>query len=300
MEIVENTGVMREVYLESLNECFPGWGSDEAFTWAFDRKPFAAPVADLMTLSEQHELLAGSAVSYRRIRLADERSAVAGIMTGSWTLPAARGRGCFTRIIQESLRLAGNHGAELLLAFVTEENASARQLLRAGASTVSTRYLILPVEAGQVLKDKLNGKTAVPSEAHFLAWAHAREGSIHFSYDFKTWREQFLERPFPTRLVATPEGTFAVLEEHEEVWRIQALHAPGTEAEMMCSLGAQAALEGKRLFAFTMDLGFAASLEEFGFIAKPGLLTIHRVQGDRNESDPLSGATWTLESGDRM
>ena len=65
--------------------------------------------------------VAGSAVSYRRIRHGG-RELLAGIMTGSWTLPEARGRGAFGQAIEESRRLVASHGGEALLAFVEPDS----------------------------------------------------------------------------------------------------------------------------------------------------------------------------------
>src|SRR4051812_19943519 len=110
-------------YLRSLNACFPHWGDETVYNWCFER-PVAGLKADQMIIRLNGSVIAGSAVSYRTIRFPHGPTALAGIMTGSWTLPEARGQGCFTRMIEESVSLAASRGCAGLLAFVTEDNPS--------------------------------------------------------------------------------------------------------------------------------------------------------------------------------
>ena len=88
-------------YLEALQSCFGGWGGETEFDWYF-RRPFAGAVADRFVIADEGEWIAGSAVSWRRLAEPDGTGRKVGIMTGSWTLPAARGRGCFAAIIEHS------------------------------------------------------------------------------------------------------------------------------------------------------------------------------------------------------
>ena len=132
-----------ERYLESLNRCFPAWGGREMFDWCFTRES-AGLRPDVMTLHAGGGAVAGTANTYRRIRLPNGKTLVAGIMTGSWTLPESRGLGAFTRLIGESLDLAASRGAGLLLAFVTRTNGSTGRLRDAGAALFPTWYCRTP------------------------------------------------------------------------------------------------------------------------------------------------------------
>jgi hypothetical protein len=123
--IKRNPAGMEAVYIECLNACFDGWGGPGMYRWCFARTGGSHP-ADLMVLEEDGHLIAGSVINYRHVSLANNAAILVAVMTGSWTLPAARQNGCFKRIIQGSLALAEERGAALLLAFVTESNPSSR------------------------------------------------------------------------------------------------------------------------------------------------------------------------------
>src|SRR3989442_4864180 len=132
---------MEGEYLECLNLCYGNWGDRRQYDWYFRRKP-AYPDPDLIVLKIDGHTAAGSAVSYRRVVLPNDSEVDVGIMTGAWTLPQFRGRGCFARIIEESLRLTVMKGGALLLGFTTEEKGSFRQLAKAGSVLFSSSYFL--------------------------------------------------------------------------------------------------------------------------------------------------------------
>ncbi len=139
LDIEVNPRGLEDDYLAGLNRSFGRWGDRSMYSWDFERQ-VGARVADLMVLRDQGRIVAGSAVSYRTVRYRDEVLLV-GIMTGSWTLPEARGHGAFSLVIEESRRLVADRGGTVLTAFVTRENASRRRLVAAGCLEVPTWYV---------------------------------------------------------------------------------------------------------------------------------------------------------------
>ena len=141
-----------------------------------------------------------------------------GIMTGSWTVPEARGQGCFTKIIEESLSLASDKGAGLLIAFLTESNASFRRLAGAGSSLFPTHYLFsnqnTPIpESGHVVSPVSDIKKGI--ETIFDNLRKHQDGLAHFTYTLKEWASQFWERPGEMELLHIGDIGLAIIERKE-------------------------------------------------------------------------------------
>lgn len=301
MDIERNPPGAEGVSLQALNVCFPGWGDERAFAWAF-RRTCGGPPADLLLVREAGELIAGSAVSYRQLVTASGARALVGIMTGSWTLPAARGRGAFSRIIEESLALTADRGGALLLAFVTEQNASFRRLQAAGATLYPTRYVTSTPGAAPRPPARLleHDAAAARSERWFHTFERLRAAGAHFAYDdLAAWAGQHLERPSRPTLLEVPGAGAALVETHGDFDRVQALAADGDEArrEVIAAALGRAQAAGRRLFLFESQPARAARLQEqLPLDAAPGALTALATQ--RGAVDLAGG--WALDSGDRM
>lgn len=315
-------------YLECLNTCFPRWGDKPVSDWVFHRQLNPDPLPDRFVLRDDEALLAGSAVSYRSVLLPNGSVVRAGIMTGSWTLPAARGRGCFSRVIEESVSVTRKRDGAILLAFVTEENPSCRQLQKAGAALFPTSYLITDTiprmddveDASRELTPEGAGDTFRDS---LPSWAAQRKKRCTFSYSsFEAWSRQFVERPWETQVMRDGTGSFAVLEKHATTDRINAVWDSSEERTGMLLNGllAGAASEGRKLFAFSTDAGFSARCMKMGFAERPGFLTAMVTDCQRlaralelppptgefssrllaEPSSPWFLGGWDLQSGDRM
>jgi hypothetical protein len=309
MNVLTNPPGRDDLYLECLNSCFPGWGDQRAFEWAFGRT-VGGPRVDRMLLTEADEVLAGSAVSYRTLRLADGRSTLVGIMTGSWTLPAARGKGAFTQIVEESVRLTRAHGGALLLAFVTQTNASFRRLEAAGSTLFDTRYLSSQAGVtGAVPTLACREVAAADAPEWFPRFMAARPPGARFDYAAPAeWAGQLLRRPGGTTLFDVETLGAAVVEMHGDFDRLQALaplHAD-LRAPLVRYFLERAQSRGRRLFVFESDVARADVLVATGLDAAPGFLTA--LPADDAAYAALVGAQslkavlpgWALDSGDRM
>ncbi len=151
------------------------------FDWCF-RRVLAGYPADLIEIKDGGRLVAGSAVTYRNVSVGSG-TVRAGILTGSFTLPHARGKGHFTHVVEQSLSLVETRDCAMLLGFVTADNASAKGLRGAGATMVPTYYC--------------RRRTAGSSRITFRRAADA----ARFAYTPEEWHSQFLRRPEPAELI---------------------------------------------------------------------------------------------------
>lgn len=282
-------------YLAGLNRSFGHWGDAGAYAWAFRRR-VGALQADLMVLRGETGTVAGSAVSYRRVRHAGGEF-LAGIMTGSWTLPEARGQGAFARAIEESRRLVAGHGGTALLAFVTHDNASRRRLVAAGSAEVPTFYVAsaagTPSPAGA---PAVHADQAAPEElfrAH-REWQERGEGAYFVYPSAAEWASQFLERALPVECVRAA-GCRCLVERAAASDRVLWMDGPDP-AGAVPALLARAVAAGRQLFFFTREALLAEAGAALGMAAKPGSLTVIGA-GDGGAELPTE---WRLQGGDRV
>ena len=322
IETVLNPAGVEAEYLRCLNECFPGWGGVGSFNWAF-RRIAGGPPADLMVLRDGAETLAGSAVTYRTLRVPGRGEALVGIMTGSWTLPAARGRGCFTRVIEESVACVARHGGAFLLAFVTETNPSYRRLAAAGSALFPTRYLVSPPAGEDRSSAEPPAATEIPTppDTAFAEFEAGREPGTTFAYATPDeWAGQFLGRSGRFSTVGMPGLGWCVVEEHGEFDRLQAAvpAQPDRRTGLVRAMLARARSRGRRMFCFSSNPVAGETLAaELGLAAIPGFLTVLPAAADAVRSlfggaGPVSAAeladasspyhlgAFSLQGGDRM
>lgn len=315
---------MEAVYIECLNACFDGWGGPGMYRWCFARTVGSHP-ADLMVLEEDGHPIAGSAINYRHVSLANNAAILVAVMTGSWTLPAARQKGCFKRIIQESLALAEERGAALLLAFVTESNPSSRGLEAAGSAMFPTHYLFSrsdspapQSEASTVIVEDTQPTAEIIEDRLSVD----RAGHSRVAYTAAQWRSQFLERPYHTELLSIEREGLAVVETKGNSDHVQFISPRGAASFDVClgALHGRAATRGRQLVLFTTSARWAESCVRAGFervqgyltalVADAGILapaipgakgvTLDRSRPLSDSEDPGYLGPWDIQSGDRM
>lgn len=305
-----NPSGIQDEYLRCLNLCFGNWGDRQSYHWYFERRT-SYTETDLIVLRENDKLAAGSAVSYRRVAFADGTVALVGIMTGSWTLPQFRGRGHFTQIIKESLRLTAEAGGSALLAFVTEENGSFRQLAKAGAALVPASYLLSTPQtqearAGHGNLHRLEKSGPVISEvfARLSDDEARRYCRFHYSseHDF---RSQFIDRPGETEIFRDSSGCFGIIEKKGETDILQLFLADvEDEAALTKCLGSflfHALCEGRKLFLYSTLPTVARACTRLGISIKRGFLTIMTTDGAASEAAHYwTNCSWNVQSGDRV
>ncbi len=322
-DIILNPKGMESAYIDYLNLSFGQWGDASLYKWCFDRQ-IGDLKADIMIFKNDGRIVAGSAVTYRKVRLGTSIVNV-GIMTGSWTLPETRGQGYFTKIIETSLSLASNKKAALLLAFVTEKNASYRRLAKAGASQFPTHYLFsdsntsIP-ESDHIVSPVSDEKSNI--KVFFEKLTKRQDGFAHFTYTFKEWKSQFMERPGIIEFLNVGDIGSVIIEKKGNFDRILALSLKEESVfiDFIKTLLRRALTNGQNLFLFTTSLSWKDECMRLGFGYTPGYLTA--LVADANElikaypgasslpgdiaykfydpTGPWHIGLWDIQSGDRM
>lgn len=277
IEVIHNPKGFESSYIEYLNQCFGDWGNIDVYNWYFNRQ-VGNLKADIMILKKDGEIIAGSGVSYRKVLLANNSRITVGIMTGSWTLPSARGQGCFTKIIEESVAVASDKGATFLLAFVTENNVSFRRLLNAGASLFKTYYLFsndntpLPKSDCTIYSPPYGGEEV---KRIFGRLMKKQSGFTHFTYNFKEWKLQFLDRPTKTELLCINDTCFAIIEKKGIFDRVLILSFDKeiTFGDSIKALLKRSINNERKLFLFTTSKSWKDECVNLKFGYIPGHLT---------------------------
>lgn len=275
---INPTGVEKE-YLACLNTCFPGWGDERTFNWYFQREtPWPRP--DLIVFENEGRIVAGSAVSYRSVALANGATVLVGIMTGSWTLPDVRRQGFFSKMIEESNQLAAGKNSALLLAFVRENNPSCRRLAQAGACLFPTWYLSSNSESQTCLSDAAMRRVSQNGpivDALFERRSELTRNSSHFTYpsvaDFKS---QFLERPGGrVNIVRDQQGNLGVVESSGDADVLQLFLPAPQHPDVLtapASVVASAVSRKRRSFFFSSNPIAADLAAQLGLNCEPGYL----------------------------
>ncbi len=319
-------GIKKE-YLCGLNACFGHWGDKKSFDWVFGRK-LSFPDTDLMIVTDDNqELLAGSGITYRLLKLPNGNSITIGIMTGSWTLPAARCKGCFTRIIESSLEQTATRGGALLIAFVTQDNASTRRLTAAGSLLVPGYYIFstpetpCPQNSGRLETVSPSGDTI--AEIREIS-SSAGINRVHFVYPrTEDFLSQIVDRPDSTTILRDPCGNMAVVESVGETDRLQYLalstKKPADVCSFLTSMLAFVLGKERKMFLYTADRTTLDAAQKLGMGHKPGYITLLTADdrllqravrdgsGKKGREQPAPADTgeypftgqWHVHSGDR-
>jgi hypothetical protein len=290
-------------YLAGLNACFGHWGGAREWAWTFERDAGQGRASRLIATDEAGAWIAGSGVSWREAA----HLGPVGIMTGSWTLPEARGRGCFTAFIRASSAQVAQRQGAALLAFVTETNASRRRLEASGAHMVPSAYArttspLLSPDPTPWLPATLDAPTLWQLHALDRADAH---GFLYPTAD--AFAAQFLHRALPTTLLHDPTSqAWAIVEEAPDTDRLLFLASTTHDARALPdawrSLAAHAGARGRKFFGFAVHPTHLQAVQDAKLDLIPGFLTLNRASLDEDhDPGPLpSTLPWSLQSGDRM
>lgn len=311
-----------DTYLAHLNECFPGWGDRSRFAWVFGRDS-GAGAADLLFARFDGEIIGGTGVTYRRVLHPNGRESTIGIMTGSWVLPTARGKGCFSQMIEAMSACTSNRGGSLLVAYAFEANPSYRAMKRAGLALVETSYLRDPQEYEP--DDTLAPLETLSVGDRSAVFTEDRDTDetdrVRYLYQPEAWSAQFLQGPHPPAYLELPGESVALVEEAGGFLRVQALYVKQRSSypEVLAALFELAQRRQHRLFLFSVDAALTAAAIALGCERIPGayfLKIAHREAlaawigwddaASLTESD-LSDAShaaylsaWEIQNQDRM
>lgn len=275
-----NPEAYKEEYIKNLNACFNGWGGAKEYEWGFNRK-VGEQTSDIMLIENDEDgVIAGSAVSYRRL---SEKTASfdIGIMTGSWTLPAARKKGCFTKMIHSSKDLCKDKNVPFLTAFVTAVNPSSRRLETEGSYMLPTWHLFSPevlFEGEGLPKAEILNHDEKIYQTIYDTVQKRQSEFLNFSYKFEEFVGQYLERIKKT-IVLKIQDDFAILEDGvNEVKVLLLTYSDNESLKFNIKAVTNWCLTNRSLkaFFFSTRPEFKEVCENLDFQIAPGYFTILR------------------------
>lgn len=284
-KIVLNPAGYEAEYLEKLNECFNNWGGQREYYWGFNRQIGVHSTDFLIIKNEEEEVIAGSAVSYRKLE-GRGKSIDIGIMTGSWTLPAVRGKGCFTRMIHESKDLCKEKNVPYLTAFVTETNASCRRLQSEGSFLFPTYHLFspeFPFEEEGLPGTEVLQKDAGTNRAVYERVKESSAAFLHFSYNFEEFVGQYIERIKETTILKVNKD-FVIIEDGQDEVKILLMTYLDEQTfsnNIMAITNWCLENRSKKTFYFSTRKEILDLCADLGFQNAPGYFTIMSVE-DKN------------------
>lgn len=299
-------------YLDGLNACFGQWGGAPEWTWAFERDAGAGPATRLV-VRENDDWIAGSGISWRGVATHDGAPGQVGIMTGSWTLPAARGKGCFTRFVRASAQATAARNADCLLAFVTENNASRRRLEAAGATMIPTVYC-RTVDASARGAHAAPPLTQLPITAQVIARLHTLHQAMSTRgtrFDYATpeqLADQLLRRPTKTTVWHHEERDALLVFEHApDTERLLFAAAPQddprADATFWANTARWASQRDRKFFGFAIHPAHLAAVQASKLDRIDGFMTVNAPNAadvDPGPGNERWAGPWDLQSGDRM
>ncbi len=303
MEFQFNKSPDQQEYLASLNECFSNWGDDATFSWVF-RKPETTAAPDLFEIRDGEEsLLAGSALTYRKVKMPDGNSFAMGTMTGSWTLPISRGKGCFTEMIRYSKKLVAAHHFDFLTAFVTQQNASFRRLEAEGSFLVPTNYIISKIDVEQIEKEFEHKFDLLDVTPENIAKVYLQRQQIlnevmHYEYSLADFTTQFINRANASILILQRNNDYVILEKTITIFRI--LFSTNYSLSFISDLLNWALAQQKNLFFLTTNVDHDFKNDDrFNLI--PGYFTVLNAQHQQKfAASKIFVQRINIEYGDKM
>ena len=294
-----------DIFLDSLNVSYGGWGDRELFDWCFTRH-VGVIRSQLLICRVDGVPAYGTAIHYRNIiDPAGEIRKVAMLGSG-WTLPEFRGRGLSTEGIRKSLEIAAGQGCSGVVGFVRKENPSRGNMERNGALMMDARYYTaggdtavsgcsmeeIGKEKALLLFEKISGE--------------ALRDPIEFRYSVEEWSSQFMDRPGFMRAFDLGGGSgFAVLRDRGEQFSLQYLAlAPDLEfEEAMGSLMSISHSEHKELFVYSTLKREWDVLDGMGFSFREGYMALFHPDDRSGKGEKRRGSLegpWKVNNGDRM
>ncbi|MCH3883141.1 MULTISPECIES: GNAT family N-acetyltransferase [Tenacibaculum] len=300
--VIINPKGYEEDYLKYLNQCFNNWGDIKDYQWVFNRTIGDKKSDIIIIKDEEGEVIAGSGVTYRQIKNENGDVFYIGTMTGSWTLPKARGKGCFTQIINLSKDLCKKNNVPFLTAYVMETNPSYRRLKSEGSALINSFTLFSPEVSYTTTQVKtelvVNVNKEVLEEIFILKQKTANKS--HYNYSFEEFYNQYYIKN-KTVEVLKLNNNFAIIEEAYNVIKVNYLTSCAEDVgynDNIKSLTNWTLKErGKKLMMFTTEELTKEKLLELNFEFLPGYFTV--LNSNELKVAPVFNKL-SIEMGDKM
>ena len=279
--VILNPENYTEKYLEFLNQCFPGWGDKSNYKWVFDRQIGKHKSDILLLTNESDEVIAGSGITYRNIKTSSNKLRSIGTFTGSWTLPKARGRGCFTQIIQEFIKLCNSKGVDYLTAFVTESNASYRRFKSIGSETLQADNVFSDIKKLFNVENKEVKQFQIENKSIYKDYYDFVEKNSGYFYKEEEFINQYINRPLDTYGISLDESKY-VIEENSTTLRVLYMNKFDLNDLKVLSNWSKIKKNKKIMFFSTNKKDIKASSDNH-FIIVPSFFTINKINNELDE-----------------
>ena len=306
LRILVNPGDLdAEVGAAFLTRCFGTCWTGAMYRWYLQRS-FAGEPPDRLILTEGARVVAVCGVVYRRLRTQDGELHRVGVAIAGGTLPAARGRGYYARVLQAVVERSAARGCAALLGFVRADNTSGRGLLRLGATAVPSAYLVSrnrspPPQTGILRLRDAEAADDWPLRAAARARPPAAPAGFHYP-DASAWRSQIVDRPDAVQALRIGATCRAVVERVADTDRLQWLD--GEARERLAAIRAvvtRARRHGRRFFMYSTCPHETQAARRLGLTAHPGYMMVLPLEARFAATvRDWAGMSWRVQSGDRM
>lgn len=303
--LVNPSGIDAEIGPAFLTRCFAARWTDAMYRWYLQRS-LGGEAPDRLILMDGACAVAGCGLVYRQLRTPDGEVHRVGVVVAACTLPSARGRGCYARVLQAAVDRSVARGCAALLGFVTADNATGRGLRRLGAAAIASAYIVsrhrAPVPEAGILRLR-DAKVADDWPARAAARQHAGAAPAGFHYpDGRAWRSQFVDRPYGVQTLRIGATCRAVIEGVDGTDRLQWLDGDVRERQAAIrALLARARRHRRKLFMYSTCPHEAAAARRLGLAAHPGYMMALALQaGHAATVRDWETMPWRVQSGDRM
>jgi GNAT superfamily N-acetyltransferase len=303
--LVNPLGIDAEVGPAFLTRCFAKPWTDAMYRW-YLRRAFGGELPDRLILMDGARAVAGCGVVYRQLRAQDGELHRVSIVVAACTLPSARGRGCYARVLQAAADRSAARGCAALLGFVTADNATGRGLRRLGAAEIPSAYLvsqdrapfappgILQLRDAQVADDW-------PARAAVRLPPEGAPAGFHYP-DASAWRSQMVERPHGVQALRIGATCRAVIEGVGDTDRLQWLDGDARERlAAIRAIVARARRRRRKFFMYSTCPHEAAAARRLGLATHPGYMMALALQaGHACTVRDWASMSWRVQSGDRL
>lgn len=294
-----------EVGAEFLTRCFATRWTEAMYRWYLQRS-FAAELPDRLILMEGARAVAACGVVYRQLRTQDGEVHRVGVALAGGTLPSARGRGHYARVLQAVVQRSAARGCSALLGFVTAGNTSGRGLTRLGATAIPSAYIvsrnrspgpqtgILQLRDAEVADDW-------PLRAAARLRPPAAAAGFHYP-DASAWRSQMVDRPEGVQSLRIGATCRAVIEQVADTDRLQWLDGDGRERlAAIRAVMARARRHGRKFFMYSTCPHETEAARRLGLMAHAGYMMVLPLEARHAATvRDWAGMSWQVQSGDRM
>jgi hypothetical protein len=288
-----------------LTQCFGTRWTEVMYRW-YLRRSFGGELPDRLILMSGARAVAACGEVYRRLRTQDGEIHRVGVATAGGTLPGARGRGYYARVLQAAVERSAARGCAALLGFVTADNTSGRGLLRLGATAVASAYIVSRDRAPCPQTGTLQLRDARvaddwPARAAARLPAAAAPAGFHYP-DASAWRSQMVDRPHGVQTLRIGATCRAVIEGVGDTDRLQWLDGDVRERlAAIRAIVARARCRRRKFFMYSTCPHEAAAARRLGLAEHPGYMLALALQaGHASTVRDWANMSWRVQSGDRM